>query len=218
MPVISENPGPYAPSTAIIGLIERHRNKGLPSPVDSEVLGRAGISDSLIPRTLQAMQTLDLLDEDKRPTEIFEGLRKASEPDFRNRVAEWLNAAYADALAFIEPSTAEETDIRDAFRSYKPIGQQDRMVTLFIGLYAYAGIRAERAPRQPAVRKTSGSKINPTSRATRPGPCHVNRTNSRAVASSTVKRQWTAPGSRWPPRELAAPRARLERGSARGLC
>ncbi|MBB2823319.1 UNVERIFIED_ORG: hypothetical protein GGD59_006625 [Rhizobium esperanzae] len=168
MPVTTENPGPYAPSTAITGLIERHRNKGLPSPVDAEVLGRAGISDSLIPRTLQTMQTLDLLDEDKRPTEIFEGLRKASEPEFRKRVAEWLDGAYADALAFIEPSTAEETDIRDAFRSYKPVGQQDRMVTLFVGLYAYAGIRTERAPRQPMVRKPPGSKINSTSRATRP--------------------------------------------------
>ena len=168
MPVTTENPGPYAPSTAIIGLIERHRNKGLPSPVDAEVLGRAGISDSLITRTLQAMQTLDLLDEEKRPTAILEGLRKAPEAEYKSRVLEWLNSAYADALNFIEPSAAEEMDIRDAFRSYKPVGQQDRMVTLFVGLYGYAGIRAERAPRQPLVRKAGAVKPSPTSRSVRP--------------------------------------------------
>lgn len=167
MPVTTESPGPYAPASAIIGLIERHRNKGLPSPVDGEVLGRAGISESLIQRTLQAMQILDLLDDDKRPTETLEALRKAAEPDYKNRIIEWLNVAYADALAFIEPSTAEETDIRDAFRSYKPVGQQDRMVTLFVGLYTYAGARSERAARQIAVRKGSPAKPATAARVTR---------------------------------------------------
>ncbi|WP_159946310.1 DUF5343 domain-containing protein [Rhizobium sp. 18065] len=167
MPVTTESPGPYAPASAIIGLIERHRNKGLPSPVDGEVLGRAGISDSLIQRTLQAMQTLGLLDEDKRPTDTLEGLRKAPESDYKIRIIEWLNIAYADALAFIEPGTADETDIRDAFRSYKPVGQQDRMVTLFIGLYTYAGARSERAARQAPVRKGVPTKPVPITRSAR---------------------------------------------------
>lgn len=55
MPVTVDQPAPYAPASAILDLIERHRNKGLPAMVDADALGRAGVSDSLIPRTLQAL-------------------------------------------------------------------------------------------------------------------------------------------------------------------
>ena len=63
MPVTANSPAPYAPTSAILGLIERHRNKGF-TRLDAEVLGRSGVSDSLISRTLQALQTLDLIDDD----------------------------------------------------------------------------------------------------------------------------------------------------------
>lgn len=148
MPVTPDKPAPYAPTSAILALIERHRNKGLPSPVDGEVLSRAGISPSLTPRTLYALQTLDLIDDEGRPTKIFEEIRLAPEEEYKSRLAEWLHGAYADALQFVDPSKDEEIKIRDAFRSYKPIGQQDRMVTLFIGLFVAAGIATEKG-RQP---------------------------------------------------------------------
>ena len=38
---------------------------------------------------------------------------------------------------------------RIEFRNYVPTGQQGRMVTLFIQLYAAAGVGPERAPQQP---------------------------------------------------------------------
>ena len=51
----------------------------------------------------------------------------------------------------------------DAFRSYKPVGQQARMVTLFMGLFAAAGVRPEskRSRSNPTKRrqKTNGSRI-----------------------------------------------------------
>ena len=139
MAVTQGKPAPYAPASAILALIERHRNKGLPVPVNADVLGRASISKSLIPRTLQAMQTLDLIDEDGKPTPILEGLRLAPETEFLHRMTEWLNAAYSDALTFVDPATDDEGRIRDAFRSYNPVGQQSRMVALFTGLFKAAG-------------------------------------------------------------------------------
>jgi Family of unknown function (DUF5343) len=142
MPVTGDTPAPYAPTTAIVGLIERHRQKGLP-PVNDDVLARAGISASLISRTLQAMETLDLIDDQGKPTPTLEGLRLASESEYKQRLADWLRSAYADALSFVDPATDDEIKIRDAFRSYKPTGQQPRMVTLFTGLFAAAGVRPE---------------------------------------------------------------------------
>jgi hypothetical protein len=152
MPVTADKPGPYAPASGILTLVERHRNKGLPAPVDADVLARAGISESLIPRTLQALQTLDLIDTEGRVTQVMEGLRLAPEAEYKARMAEWLNAAYHDALQFIDPAVDDETRILDAFRNYVPVGQRDRMVTTFVGLYTAAGVRPERARPAPGSR------------------------------------------------------------------
>lgn len=156
MPVTADQPAPYAPASAILGLIERHRNKGLPSPVDSDVLARAGISDSLIPRTLQALQALDLITDEGQPSQVLEGIRLAPEAEYKQRLVEWLNGAYADALTFIDPATDDDVRIRDAFRSYKPVGQQSRMVTLFTGLFKAAGVAPERQ------RQSARVSANPT--------------------------------------------------------
>lgn len=165
MPVTADQPAPYAPASAVLGLIDRHRNKGLPSPVDADVLARAGISASLIARTLQALLALDLITEDGKPSPVLEGLRLAPEAEFKQRMVEWLNHAYADALQYVDPATADETQIRDAFRSYKPVGQQNRMVSLFSGLFAGAGVAPEKQRTVP-VRKLVLKR--PASTAPRP--------------------------------------------------
>lgn len=158
MPVSIDQPVPYAPASAMLDLIERHRNKGLPPVVDADVLLRAGISDSLVPRTLQAMKTLDLLTDDGRPSEVFEGIRLAPTAEYPQRLTEWLNAAYTDALSYVDPATDDEVAIRDAFRKYTPTGQQPRMVSLFIGLFTAAGVMP---PRPKASAPNSSPKPRP---------------------------------------------------------
>lgn len=168
MPVTSDRPAPYTSPKSTLDLIERYRNRGLPSPLDAEVLARAGVvSDSLIPRTLQAMQALDLIDDKGMPTDTFENLRLAPETEFKQALADWLKAAYADVFNFVDPATDDAVRIRDAFRSYNPVGQQDRMVTLFIGLCTAAGLMPERerqprssasAPSRPRTTPSKGKK------------------------------------------------------------
>jgi len=159
MAVTPDQAGPYAPATAVMSLIDRHRTRGLPSPINDDVLARAGISTSLLARTLYALKVMDLIDGDGKPTEIFESIRKAPAAEYQQRLTAWLNAAYADALQFIDPATADETQIRDAFRNYTPIGQQSRMVSLFMGLYSAAGVTPDR-------KRQSGMK--PTKTVTKP--------------------------------------------------
>jgi hypothetical protein len=157
MTVTTANPAPYAPASAILDIIDRYRNRGLAKPFTSEVLGRAGVSDSLIPRVLQALQTLDLVDEAGNPTETLEALRRASEPEFKNQLTAWVSGAYADVMQFVNASD-DETAIRDAFRSYNPVGQQPRMVALFMGLCRSAGMRVDdqsNAKARPLARKSA---------------------------------------------------------------
>lgn len=154
MPVTQNKPGPYAPASAVLEVVTRYRSRGLLTPVNNEVLARAGISESLLPRTIQALQTLDLINKEGMPTQTLDGLQRAPESEFRERLADWVRGAYAEVFKFVDPTTDDSTRIRDAFRSYQPIGQQDRMVSLFQGLCAAAGLAPEKpvkvaAPRQP---------------------------------------------------------------------
>jgi hypothetical protein len=161
MPVTLDKPAPYATSGAILELIERHRTRGLPSPVTPEILGRAGIAETLIPRTLQTLHILDLIDaKTGMPTETFEGLRLAPEPEFKNRLADWLKGAYADVFAFVDPTKDDETSIRDAFRSYQPVGQQQRMTLLFEGLCAAAGLIPERPAKPRATTRLASQSAS----------------------------------------------------------
>lgn len=201
MAVTPEKPGPYAPGATVLQVIERHRSRGLPSPITAEVLGRAGVSDSLQPRVLQALQTLDLIGEGGEITPTFEGIQRAPEDQYKARLLEWLNAAYADVLRFIDPATATETQVRDAFRSYNPVGQQPRMVSLFFALYAAAGARPEKAPGQPRA---------PAARVARPakpfvrGPIYKTSMKAAPAAASGLPAPLTAlladlpaQGGRW---------------------
>jgi hypothetical protein len=162
MAVTPDKAAPYAPASAVLALIERHRSsRPLPSPINADVLGRSGlVSDSLVPRTMQALVALDLINETGEPTPTLEGIRRAPEGEYKQRLMEWLNGAYADVIQYVDPATADETAIRDAFRLYSPAGQQARMVTLFTGLYAGAGVTREaagppRVPRAVAPRRTA---------------------------------------------------------------
>ena len=152
MAVTQDKPAPYAPASAILEIIQTHRRKGLTS-FTADVLQRVGVSDSLIPRTQHALQSLDLVDEKGKPTPVLEGLRLAAESELKDRLSEWLKVAYADVLTVVDP-TDEETRIRDAFRTYNPVGQQPRMSSLFLGLAAAAGMAGDKsAPSQRRPRQ-----------------------------------------------------------------
>ncbi|MGA7179415.1 MAG: DUF5343 domain-containing protein [Thiobacillaceae bacterium] len=140
MPLQPSGIAPYAPSASILSVIERARERGLPTPVTKEVLGRIGISESLISRTLQALQLLELINEDGTWTQNLENLRRCPEPEFQPRLAEIVRSVYEDIFSFVDPTKDSITVMRDAFRAFTPHGQQDRMVTLFLGLCKRSGI------------------------------------------------------------------------------
>lgn len=166
MAINQNSKAPYATAASVLDILERLRNRGLPTPINKDVLIRSGVSESLVPRTLQALHLLDLIDRQGNPSDTFEGLRLASEADYKACFTEWLKSAYAEVFAFVDPTTDSETEIRDAFRSYAPHGQQDRMVALFIGLCTHAGlregvqkeVRAKSPAKKPSVRKIQQSQ------------------------------------------------------------
>ena len=137
MPVTEDRPAPYAPPSAIIDFVSRYRHRNVPFPVTADVLARIGVSQSLIPRTLQALQTLDLINEIGNPTETLEGIRLAPEAEYKKRLSrlagKHLRRAFLLLLilpkmmqsAFVTPSVAiipsvSKTVWSPSLRGYAP--------------------------------------------------------------------------------------------------
>jgi hypothetical protein len=196
MPVTADRSGPYAPPSAILEVINRRRDRGLTAPINADVLARAGISSSLIPRTLQSLETLDLIDASGQPTATFEALRLAPTSEFQTRLQEWLKSAYADVFAFVDPSQDDEIKITDAFRNYEPAGMQRRMVILFRELCKAAGL---------APQKQSAAQKSQTTRPSRP----AFSPQMRAAAKRIVVERFKMPPAVNAPSGIPAPIAGL---------
>jgi hypothetical protein len=149
-------------------LLERNREKGLPNPITADVLLRFGVPDSIVPRTLQMLKTLDLVGPDGKNTETLDILRRAPEAEYQGLMAEWLKGAYEHTLDIIDPATATDTQIRDAFRHYNPVSLQPRMIKLFTTLFEVAGVRvaseAKSAPKKTAANVVARTPARPLPR------------------------------------------------------
>ena len=141
MPIEPDGPAPYAPPSTVLATIGWHRDRGLPTPITSEVIARVVDSESLAPRIVKTLRLFGLTDDAGNPTPQFEELAKApTDNEFKQRLGAIVQYAYADVLQYINPETATLEQIEGQFRRYTPRGQRERMVVLFRNLCVYTGI------------------------------------------------------------------------------
>ncbi len=155
---------PYAPPTAVAGVIRRFRDRGLAEPVTRSTLQQVGVSAGNAPRTLQALKFLNLVDDEGRITDAFKRLRQANTSEYPAALAEVLRGAYHPIFNHVDPAQDDMTAIEDAFRGFEPGGQRSRMVTLFLGLGHEAGIVPD--DKAPKV-QSQPSRQRPSQRSTR---------------------------------------------------
>jgi hypothetical protein len=147
MTAMQEGRAPYASMGSVQKVIEKHRQVGLQN-VTLQRLQQIGITESLAPRTLSALEALGFYDGNGNITPEFDALRKVPEHDFKPRLSALLREAYAPILEVLDPATVTQTEVENAFRGFEPTGQIPRMVQLFIQLMVYAGIMPQPEPKR----------------------------------------------------------------------
>ena len=143
---------PYAPTSNVLGVIRRFRERGLPDTLSLQELERIGVPPGNAARTLAAIRFLGLVDEDGHRTEAFERLGRAATSDYSAVLAEIVREAYRPIFTVVDPAKDTDIDLSDAFRHFNPQAQRDRMISLFLGLCREAliveGGPPERRPRR----------------------------------------------------------------------
>ena len=168
--MVSEKPSapvfaPYASSKAVLLVITRFRDIGLPDPLTSEGLERIGISSTMTSPTFRSLRFLGLVDEVGNLLPEFESLRRAPSTEYEDTLGEIIRSSYAEVFRIVDPAQDSYERVQDAFRGFDPAKQREKMVRLFMGLCEEAGI----VPSQPKRRrKATGDKgkAAPISKAT----------------------------------------------------
>ena len=186
---------PYAPVRAVALVIDQFRDRTVPTPITVTSLQRLGIEPSLTQRTLAALKQLELVDKSGEPTPTLRKIKTASTDDIQATLADWVREMYKPILSYVDP-TDDVTRITDQFRHYEPAAQRGRMVTLFLGLCAKAGL-IEKVPPLPRVRNQNGTHnpvIQRTPRSPKPkvdldNSAEIPLTNPPALDGLTEARQ-----------------------------
>jgi uncharacterized protein DUF5343 len=137
--IIKKTVVPYAPTGSVLSVVRRYREYGTPKTIDATEIQRVGVSEGNTSRTLAALKFLGLTEND-RPTDKFTMLNKATTEEYPKVLGDIIRDAYSDIFAILNPKTATEVQIIDAFRGKEPDKQRARMVQLFTGLCQEAGI------------------------------------------------------------------------------
>ena len=161
---------PYAATANVVAIIERARTRNLPETVTNDFLGLAQIPEVVYGRVRQALEFLDLIHEDGRPTANLQSLAKAPESEYLQVLATCIREAYRDDFQRIDPSQDNQGQIIEAFRRYQPRSQTSRMVMLFLGLCRTAGIPVLDAPRERKMQPKTNGLRRTSATSARPAP------------------------------------------------
>jgi hypothetical protein len=158
MTLVAGGEGAYTTTAAMIAAIEGCRQgAGISFPLAGEDLIAAGVSHSLVTRTLRSMRLLDLLQDGGMPTNFLVDIVTVTTEEYPNALKRWLHHAYEPILRQVDPEQASQEAIMHAFRHFEPTGQGRAMAALLQGLWRYANGSDE--PSVVPVRRSLPSRL-----------------------------------------------------------
>ena len=175
----------YAPSGNVLTVIHQMRDRGLKEPITMQLITTVGVAEGNASRTIQALRFLDLIDEEGYLTENFKALRNASSDDYPTQLGNILKEAYSHVFMVLDPATASDEQLQNAFRYYEPRAQRQRMISLFKGLCREAQLITGGSETARRTRSATASKSN-TSSSNGRKPLVTEHVTLQTVPSSIV--------------------------------
>ncbi|MGA3057879.1 MAG: DUF5343 domain-containing protein [Candidatus Limnocylindrales bacterium] len=151
---------PYAPPSAVLGVIRHYRKMDVPEKVTLTNLRQVGVTETLAPRTLAALRFLGLADEDGVTTDRFRAIRFAKDNEYQQTLVDILNESYHEVFAHVDLATAGDRELGNAFIPYSPGGQRERMITLFLALCQEAGMTLAVPAKSSSPRVVTGPRTS----------------------------------------------------------
>lgn len=151
---------PYAPYGNVLTVINQMRDRGLKEPVTMQLITTAGVAEGNASRTIQALRFLNLIDEEGYHTPNFHLLENAPSEEYPEVLGQILKDAYKNVFMVLDPATATDDRLQNAFRYYQPKAQRQRMISLFKGLCREAGLMPGGS--EPIKRTRSAPSGKPT--------------------------------------------------------
>jgi hypothetical protein len=141
---------PYPPSSNVIAVLQRIRDRNLPEVIDTEYFRDAGITESLVSRVVFAFKFLGLVEGDK-PTDALVKISRSTDEEYRQILDGLIRSAYREVFEVLDPAMDPPDKFVNFFRRYTPASQRDRMVSFFLAICREAGIETIDAPRQRSI-------------------------------------------------------------------
>ena len=143
---------PAAGVVNVLSVLRRYRLRDFPKAFNDDALHVVGVPHQDVARTLHALKLLGVIEADGTPTEAFQQIQDSESGDaYAQILGAVVREAYAPVFEDVDPTTADAADLRRAFRQFEPQEDRERMLTLFQGLLAEAGLGGEGSQLIPAA-------------------------------------------------------------------
>jgi len=156
-----ENFAPYAAPENVLRVLEKVHKNGLRGKVDADFMTQLGINEGMIGRTQRALEFLGFTDpaDEGAQTPLLSQYIVSGEEDAKALLQEAIRKSYEMVFRAVNPAHDDRAKIFTAFKTMKPQGQWDRMVTLFLGLCRAAGMPVLEPPlNRPGKVETSAER------------------------------------------------------------
>jgi len=159
---------------------------GLPARLDGSYFGN--VSGSLVAQVRGTLRYLDLIDEDKQPTDLLKQIVRADESDRKTILKAIFEDRYADVLALDKNATSGQ--LADVFRARGLSGATvQKAITFLFGMAEDVGVElSPHFKKSRASASQGGARRRRTSKGTRPAPAPTpNPVRSKATTVDEQK-------------------------------
>jgi len=156
---------PYMSYKGFQNYLTRFSEEGLPGRFDGSYFGNA--SGSLVAQVRGTLRYLDLIDEDKHPTDLLKTIVDADEGELKQYLKMIFEEKYANALGLSKNATAGQ--LADVFRDRGLSGATvQKAITFFLGMAEDVGV--ELSPHFKKGRVSAGNGTTRRRRTTKAEP------------------------------------------------